>query len=107
MNGSAYVGRMSTTCTLPRVHEVSSSADGAGDLDQLARSIADTGIARHERAVRRFAHQLRGRFPDRRSAVLLDVMTDPEQPCVARERAFGYLHSLSLTTQGSVGRQAA
>ncbi len=98
---------MSTTGTLPRVQELSSSADAAGDLDELARSIAATGIARHERAIRHFAHQLHGRLPDRRSVVLLDVMTDRDQPPVARERAFGYLHSLSLTTPGGVGRQAA
>lgn len=112
---------MSTTCTLPRVQELSSSLvhpdiqldtqivcpDDARELDDLAHSIATTGIDRHEHAIRRFASQLRGRLLDRRSNVLLDVMADREQPSVARERAFGHLHSLSLTTQGGIGRQAA
>jgi hypothetical protein len=110
---------MTTTCTLPRSQELSlpatlpdfRSAPGtdtvARQLDELADSIAATGIARHEHAIRRFANQLLGRHLDRRDAVLLDVLTDSDQPSVARERAFGHLHSLALSHPGGVGRQAA
>jgi hypothetical protein len=117
MDISPYVDHMSTTCTIPRFQELSSSLvlpespttgpDAARELDELAQSIADTGIARHEGAIRRFANQLLGRRLDRRAAVLLDVLVDSDQPSVARERAFGHLHSLALTAQGNVGRHAA
>jgi hypothetical protein len=108
---------MSTTCTIPRLQELSSSVvlpespitcpDDARELDELAQSIADTGIAHHESAIRRFANQLLGHRLGQREAVLLDVLVDSDQPSVARERAFGHLHSLALTHQGGAGRQAA
>lgn len=98
---------MNTTCTIPRFQELSSSADRVSRLDELAESIATLGICQHESAIRRFANQLRGRHLDHRCSVLIDVMADRDQPSVARERAFGHLHSLSLTQQGNIGRHAA
>jgi hypothetical protein len=77
---------MTTTTLQPGL--TSHTDSGTETLDVLAWAIDDDGINRHEAAVARFVTWARALDFD---PVLLDVLSDPAQPAVARERAFGAL----------------
>ena len=61
---------------------------GPGTLDELAWAIDVDGIASHEAALARVVTWARTMGFD---PVLLDVLADPTEPPIARERAFGAL----------------
>jgi hypothetical protein len=61
---------------------------GTETLDELAWAIDSDGIGCHEEAIARVVTRARALGVD---PVLLDVLSDPAQPQVARERAFGTL----------------
>lgn len=65
----------------------------------LAEAVALDGIAAHESAVADFVAMLTGHA----AGVLVDVLADPRQPPVARERALGRLRfDAPLRTEAAV-----
>ena len=67
----------------------------SSDLSELAWELASAGFGGRENAVRQVVRTARTHgFPP----VLIDILADPEQPDVARLRAFGRLAQLLATT---------
>jgi hypothetical protein len=68
------------------------------DLTNLASDLAFEGFAGHDAAVRDVVRSARAHGI---SSVLVDVLADPRQPEVARQRAFGMV--VSTMAHGGVG----
>ena len=73
-------------------------------FDRLAPAIAQHGLVRYEADTARLVQQLRCTGTHHLAA---DVVLDPSQPAVARERAFGVLHRLASTTPVAAAAVAA
>ena len=70
------------------------------DLTNLASDLASNGFAGHDAAVRDVVRSARASgIP----SVLVDVLADPRQPEVARQRAFGMV--VSVLADGLVAEQ--
>lgn len=70
------------------------------DLTNLASDLASNGFAGHDAAVRDVVRSARASgIP----SVLVDVLADPRQPEVARQRAFGMV--VSALADGLVDEQ--
>jgi hypothetical protein len=90
-----------TTMTLQPGITSSRPGPGTETLDELAWAIDGDGIGRHEAAVDRVVTWARALGFD---PVLLDVLSDPAQPPVARERAFGALTRTVARRDGTADR---
>jgi hypothetical protein len=73
--------------TLTRPHRTSTApATAGGDLERLARAVAEEGPTAHEEALVALARRALGAGVD---PVLCRILVDRSEPAVVRQRAFG------------------